>query len=259
MPFDTMAMAAVADDLSASVAGGRIQRVIQPSATSIALAIYAGGVQRWLVLSADPRFARVNLSSDRLAKAFATPSPFVMLLRKHLDGARVEDIRQAPGERVLIMRCLEGEGAVELVAEAMGKHSNVILVGDGKILGALKTIPHHQSRVRPILPGLPFSLPPAQPRDEKLFPTGPRVDPFVDPASFREAMDHLPGDTPVPAALLGILAGAGPFLTGNIMVAAGANPASSLSDTDIAPMPGSPISSRIPKASETLPPIRLSA
>lgn len=234
MPFDTMAMAAVADELAATLTGGRIQRVIQPSGNSIALAIYARGMQRWLVLSADPRFARVNLSSDRLAKAFATPSPFVMLLRKHLDGARLDDIAQVRGERVLVMRCVAGDASVEVVAEAMGKHSNVILVGNGKILGALKAIPPHQSRVRPVLPGLPFSLPPAQPRDEKIFSSGPRIDPHENPASFREAMGNLPPETPLRAALLGIVIGAGPFLAGNIALAAGADPTSTFAETDIA-------------------------
>lgn len=233
MPFDTMAMAAVADELSATLTGGRIQRIIQPSATSIALAVYADGAQRWLVLSADARFARVNLSSDRLAKAFASPSSFVMLLRKHLDGARIDDVRQVRGERVVIIRCVINDAVVELVAEAMGKHSNVILVGDGKILGALKAIPHRQSRVRPVLPGLPFALPPTQPRNEDLYPPGPRIDPFVDLAAFQNTVGSLPPDTPLRTALLGILAGAGPFLATSIMLEAGANPSAHLADIDI--------------------------
>lgn len=228
MPFDTMAMAAVADDLAASLEGGRVQRVLQPSATSIALAIYANGTQRWLVLSADPRFARVNLSSDRLAKAFATPSSFVMLLRKHLDGARVAEVRQVPGERVLIIQCIAGEGQIDLVAEVMGKHSNVLLTTKGMVLGALKMVPPGQSRVRPVLPGLPFSSPPAQPRDETLFPPGPRIDPFTDSAAFEQVLGAAPPETPARRALLGLLAGASPFLSEQIILAAGADPASAI-------------------------------
>lgn len=233
MPFDTMAMVAVTDELSGALNGGRVQRIIQPSATSIALAIYAHGNQQWVVLSADPRFARVSLSSDRLAKAFATPSPFVMLLRKYLDGARLTEVRQVPGERIVIASFASGEDQVELVTEVMGKHSNVILLAGGRILGALKTVPIRQSRVRPVAPGLTYLAPPAQLRDEKLFPPGPRLDPFTHPDLVGQALASVPPDTSLKTALLGLLVGASPFLAGQILTAADLAPDSTGANSDL--------------------------
>src|SRR5437764_1442173 len=108
MPFDTMTTAAVADEARDSLIGGRIQKIIQPSALSVALSVYGGGAQHWLLLSADPSRARAHLSQDRLAKAFATPSSFIMLLRKYLDGARVAEARQVPHARILELPSASG-------------------------------------------------------------------------------------------------------------------------------------------------------
>src|SRR5205085_7700356 len=56
MPLDTMALAAIADDIRGAL-GGQIQRILQPSAASVGLAIYAGREQHWLLLSADAHYA----------------------------------------------------------------------------------------------------------------------------------------------------------------------------------------------------------
>src|SRR5579859_3992688 len=160
MPFDSLAMAAVADELRDAMLGGRIQKIIQPSETSVALSVYANGASRWMLASADARHARVHLVSGKLAKAFPTPSAFVMLLRKYLEGAHLASIDQLPDERVLRVTGSSRASATTLVVEVMGKHSNVILVAEDRILGALKIVPPHRSRVRPILIGREYVPPP---------------------------------------------------------------------------------------------------
>ena len=49
-----------------------------------------------------------------------------------------------------------------LVLELMGKYSNIILVEDGIILDALRKIGTTSSRVRTVLPGDAYELPPMQ-------------------------------------------------------------------------------------------------
>src|SRR5579872_3718257 len=122
MPFDAMTMSATTDEIRVAI-GGQIQRIIQPSTASIALSVYAGGVRRWLLLSADARYARVHLCEEALAKGFATPSSFVMLLRKYLEGGRLVSVDQVPYERILSVSAESGAGSTRLVAEVMGKHS----------------------------------------------------------------------------------------------------------------------------------------
>jgi predicted ribosome quality control (RQC) complex YloA/Tae2 family protein len=233
MPFDALVMAATADELEAGLTGGQIQRIIQPSLYSVALSIYANGKGHWLLLSADAGNARVHLGSDRLAKAFPTPSGFVMALRKHLEGGRVRGVVQAAYERVLRIECSHGETSTALIAEVMGKHSNVMLIDPAEtILGAMKVVPPHQSRVRPILPGRHYSPPPTQPRDAALYGEGPRIDPAQDREAFVAALATAPEDTPVRAALLGLLPGAGPFLCDQIALAAGVEAATLVHATD---------------------------
>ena len=65
---------------------------------------------------------------------------FCMLLRKHLVGARIVSLTQPEGERMVIMELdpRDEMGVLtekKLVAELMGRSSNIILVGsDGNII-----------------------------------------------------------------------------------------------------------------------------
>jgi predicted ribosome quality control (RQC) complex YloA/Tae2 family protein len=231
MPFDALAMAAMTDEVG-ETAGGRIQKIVQPSLYGVGLAIYIGGAQRWLLLSADPRFARIQLTT-RLAKAFPAPSPFVMLLRKYLDSGRVGSAEQRWRERVMTIRCHSHEGTVDLVCEVMGKHSNVMLVsGDRVILGAVKLVRPSESRVRPILVGRPYVPPPEHGRDQSLFTEGPRVDPAEQPERACRLLEAA-APAAVRAALMGLLPGCGPFLADQIACRAGTSPEASVAEAGI--------------------------
>ncbi len=235
MPFDTMTMAAVVDEVNSATSGGRIQRIIQSSLASVGIAIYSGGTEQWLLLSADAQRARVHLSSLRLTKAFDTPSAFVMLLRKYLEGARVANVTQTAGERIFHLACRRGDHQPRLVAEVMGKHSNVILVDESnRVLGALKTITLRLSRVRPIMPGEPYRPPPVQERDSTLYPPGPRVNPYLDASSFGALLAGVPSGTVLRNALLGILPGGSPFLADQIALRAGSTPTAAVEAVDLA-------------------------
>lgn len=221
MPFDTLTMAAMVDELQTFVAGGRLQKILQPSPTSVGLAVYHGGEQHWLILSADPQFARIQLAGNKLAKAFATPSSFIMLLRKHLEGARVNAIQQVPGERICWFECEGGEGRHAIVVEIMGRHSNVILLDeDRSILGALKIVPPRQSRLRPVLPGHPYIPPPEQQRDAEVYPPGPKVSVVTEFDQFQTLLHGAVGSSAA-AALQGLIQGASPFVCSQIVLSAG--------------------------------------
>ena len=50
-----------------------------------------------------------------------------------------------------------------LAIEIMGRHSNIILIDeDGRVIDSIKRIDDTMSSVRPILPGVHYTLPPAQ-------------------------------------------------------------------------------------------------
>jgi predicted ribosome quality control (RQC) complex YloA/Tae2 family protein len=199
----------------------------------VGLAIYRE-TERWLLVSADARQARLHLAGDRLAKAFASPSAFVMLLRKHLNGARISGLTQIPYERIAVLDCRRVDNETRLVVEIMGKHSNVILVdSSGRILGALKTITKRLSRVRPIIPGAAYETPPVQERDLTLFGPGPRIDPCTDSGTFRATLAAAAPEALLSEDLLGLLPGASPFLVEQIAFRAGLSPTARLQEIDV--------------------------
>ena len=171
MQMDALTLAALADDLQGTLLGARVDDVIQPTPHAVAMQTYGGGRNRWLVASAHPQLARVHVVARKPRKLVQEPPAFVMLLRKHLEGARVVTIRQPVWERLLEIGFAHGPAVaagrpeVWLVAELMGGLSNLILRDEeGKILGALRAVSKEVNRYRAIVPNVRYVPPPAQTR-----------------------------------------------------------------------------------------------
>jgi predicted ribosome quality control (RQC) complex YloA/Tae2 family protein len=164
---DALTLAAVADDLRATLGGARVDDVIQPTPDAVALQCYGGGTTRWLLASAHPEHGRIHLIDRKPRKLVIEPPAFVMLLRKHLEGARLTEVRQPPWERLVelgFQRTSEPAMAW-LVVEVMGRLSNLILRDDGgTILGALHQVRAEVNRYRTIAPHVAYRYPPAQTR-----------------------------------------------------------------------------------------------
>ncbi len=195
--FDVLTIAALADEMTELLLDGRVQRTGLLDPWSIGIEVYAGRQRRYLVASVDAQQPAVYLSDREPAFDSALVTPFSLLLRKHVRGGRVIGIEQPPLERVLRFSIAKwpprARGAVgeqrdepvpdasvpsaeaddadeddsvapvytHLVIEIMGRHSNIILVDDaGQILDSIKRVTPRMSRVRPILPKLPYEPPP---------------------------------------------------------------------------------------------------
>jgi predicted ribosome quality control (RQC) complex YloA/Tae2 family protein len=233
MPFDVFTIAAIRDELEGTVVGSRVDKVIQPSHLSVALKLYGRGQNNWLLASASAVSARVYLTQSKLAKGFETPSPFIMLLRKYVLGARLETVHQVHLERVLMLEFSTADRPpVTLVVEIMGNRSNVILKAeDGVILGALKLIGPHQSRIRRIVPHAPYELPPAQSRAAVFGADMTKIDPLAGDSALSEVKTLLASadtGTKIKDALVGLLVGCSPAIAGDIALRAGAAPTDSL-------------------------------
>ena len=165
MIFDSLILAAVCDELSRTIVNGKIERVTQPTPLEIVLRVYAGAGKQDLYFSCEPASARIHLTSIRRENP-PRPYAFCMLLRKHLDGGRITAVTRPMGflERVVAFECrsYESERFV-LIAEIMGRHSNLILVNStGTILGAAKHITSDINRYREVIPGIKYLNPPRQ-------------------------------------------------------------------------------------------------
>ncbi|HEV8340634.1 MAG TPA: NFACT family protein [bacterium] len=156
--FDTLVLAAVAEEITRKHAGGRIGAVVHPDAHTVALRARAGRAGRAIVCSIHPRRARCLLAG--LPPGGAPDHPFVLQLRARLEGARLRDARVDPFERVLVLRFETLEGMLALIVEVMGRHSNLLLVEGERILGLFKRVTPSMSRARPLAAGDRYSPPP---------------------------------------------------------------------------------------------------
>lgn len=171
MPLDGLTLSFVAKELNETLLDGRIEKVTQPEKDMLVLLIRSGGKNHRLLLSAAPSFARVHLTEVSYQNPMDAPM-FCMLMRKHLQTGRITEIVQLGGDRILRFTIeskdeLGDMGKKELYVELMGRHSNITLVMNGRIVDAIRHVSLDMSRVRQALPGLPFALPPAQ---DKLSP-----------------------------------------------------------------------------------------
>ena len=92
---------------------------------------------------------------------------FCMLLRKYLIGGRIVSVEQPYGDRAVCITInnrdeLGESGPCESWLELMGRHSNLTLVKNGKIIDSIRHVSSDMSRVRHMLPGLDFVCPPRQ-------------------------------------------------------------------------------------------------
>ena len=164
MFFDALTLACIADELRATVLGGRVQQALLPDPLSISLEIYGGHRRHFLLASCHAETGRLVLASDKLRRGSDTETGLLVLLRKVLRGSALSAIEQPPYERVLRLTFDHPEwGANALLVEIMGRHSNVILVGAGnRVLDAVKRVGPKVSGARPILPGQLYAPPPPQ-------------------------------------------------------------------------------------------------
>lgn len=205
MYVDALTIAALVDECEQAILGGRVQEVLCPQVLEVGLEIYSRGRRHFLLASAHPQLARVHLTSGRLRRGVDTPSPLLLLLRKWVRGARIENIQAPPYERILRLSFDHpAHGLSTLVIEVMGRHSNIILLdAGGQILECVKRVGPDVNRYRVILPRKEYIPPPPQ---NKLQP------PELTGKSLREILEAAGKNTPLPKALVGGLAGVSPLL-----------------------------------------------
>lgn len=167
MALDGCVLHALADELNATLAGGKIDKIYQPGRGELVLGVRTREKNYKLLLSANPSLPRAHLTEITFENP-ARPPMFCMLLRKHLISGKIASVEQYAFERILRFSIDGydelGEKTVRtLVVELMGKHSNLILLGgDGKIVDSIFHVDSTVSSVRQVLPGLPYQTPPSK-------------------------------------------------------------------------------------------------
>lgn len=211
MSFDGLFTYCMTEELQV-LTGGRITKIQQPGNHEIVLAVRSRGKTRKCLLSAHPSYARVHLTEEPYDHPKEAPR-FCMVLRKHLEGFFIEKIFQPGLERIITFRIRGRDEIGErktklLIAEIMGKHSNIILLDEqtGTIIDSIKHIPSSVNRHRTVLPGHRYLSPPEQ----------HKKNPFeARPSEVEEAL--LPSSGSPAKALVSRFQGLSPLLAEEIV------------------------------------------
>ena len=206
MAFDAGMLACVCAEIRERSIGARVEKVFQPERDEIVLLLRGPDGGSRLLINAGSNNPRMGFTGEQKENPM-TPPMRCMLLRKHLQGAKLCGVRQAGFERVAM---LDFETRDEmgfscrrvLVAEIMGKYSNLIFTnGEGKVLAAMRTVDFSTSTLRQVLPGMTYELPPTQNKRDPMTVT---EEDFR--ALWREGGADRPCDKWITAAFQGISA-----------------------------------------------------
>ena len=172
MSLDAATLALVAGELKNTLLDAKIDKIFEPTRDEVLMTLRTRTETHRLLLSARSGSARVCLTKESFENPL-TPPGFCMLLRKHLTGGRLIELRREPGDRIVYFdfRCTNEMGDLvtnTLAVELMGRYSNLVLVQDGRIIDALKRVDFDDSEVRQLLPGLAYTLPPKPARPDFL-------------------------------------------------------------------------------------------
>lgn len=218
MSLDGFSMHPLTRELDTALAGGRIDKITQPNKQSIILSVRQPGQNFLLHISINSQNPSAHLLEKNLENP-PEPPVFCMVLRKQIETGRIAQVRQHGLDRLLLIDIdsLAAGGRIvtkTLVLELMGKYSNIILVQDGVIIDALRKIGANSSRVRTVLPGQTYELPPGQEKKD-LF-----TDAIADIMAIVKADPSLRLDKALLAACMGF----GPVSAKEVYFSAGLAP-----------------------------------
>lgn len=187
MAYDGSTMLALKNELRDKILGLKIEKIYQTNDTDIIIQMRGMGEKYRLFISTNATFPRINLTEIDYENPQMPPS-FCMLLRKHLQSGVIKDISQHKMDRILFIDIESRSELGDLVIkrlnlEIMGRHSNIILTEDGKIIDSIKRIGPHISRVRSVLPGLEYNF---EVISDKINPLG------LNPEDFIKILDEAP-------------------------------------------------------------------
>ena len=167
MAFDGIFLRHIINEISPCVIGARVEKIHQPSREELVIHLRSksGAYKLFLCIRASgPRIHIINSTPENPA----SPPMFCMLMRKKLTNSLLSGIRQSGLDRVVYfdfdaVNEIGDRVTLTLSVEIMAKHSNIMLTDENsRIVDALKRVDFSRSEVRQILPGFPYTPPPAQ-------------------------------------------------------------------------------------------------
>ncbi|NLW43460.1 MAG: fibronectin/fibrinogen-binding protein [Tissierellia bacterium] len=157
MAFDGIVTRAVVKQLNDELTGLRVDKIYQVEKDEVLLHFR----KNKLLISSSGNNPRIYLT-EQTKENPKVPPMFTMVLRKHLSGAIVKRVSQFGNDRVIKIDFDAWDDFSEkieksLIVEIMGRHSNIILLdNENIIIDSIKRVSESMSRVRQVLPHLPY-------------------------------------------------------------------------------------------------------
>src|SRR5262245_37924027 len=123
----------VIGEIGPVLVGGWIQKIYQPADRTLVLEIRAPGRTHRFLISCHPEFARLHFTTSSFQNP-PTPPPFCQFLRAHLQGARIDQVEQIHGDRIVQLALTAKEGPCRLVVELTGKTANLLLLDGAELI-----------------------------------------------------------------------------------------------------------------------------
>ena len=154
------------------IIGSRLQKIQQPTRRDFIFSLRNNGESRKLYININPQIYHLAFMTQegearRALKIPKHPPMFCMLLRKYLEGCKIDDARVVENERILELFFettdeLSQNRSLCLCIELMGKHSNIILYDRATsiIIGCAHNVGSEKSRYRELQGGLKYIYPP---------------------------------------------------------------------------------------------------
>lgn len=162
MALDGIMLSALKDNLKNKIIGARIEKAYQIEKKYLIIRLRNNSQNLELLISTDPQGARINLTEIDFDFP-SYPPDFCMMLRKYLKNSYIQEMIQPEFERMIRINIEKRGKQYSLIAELMGKYSNVILLDDNDVvLDAMKRITEKQNSERQLYPGIKYQKPPAQ-------------------------------------------------------------------------------------------------
>ena len=137
MAFDGFFIRKLVGEIEENILGAHINKINNISTDEFILTIRKRKNFK-LLLSASSSSSRFQLTKNTYENP-NTPSNFCTVLRKYLIGGIIQNIEQINNDRIIVFKIknfdeLGYEKYYYLITELMGKHSNIILTDDNKVI-----------------------------------------------------------------------------------------------------------------------------
>ena len=133
MSLNLTDLSTVLAEIQPVLTGGWIQKIHQPHDSSLTLDIRSQGASVVVYICVEPKFTRLHFVSKKFHNP-PTPPPFCQFLRSHIEGGRIQEITQQPGDRLLFISIKKDEKPYTLAIALWGNRANVLLLNEKDLL-----------------------------------------------------------------------------------------------------------------------------